>query len=52
MLDPRNEIISLRLYRESCILTEQNFYIKDLSVLCNELTERLISDTVLIDNSS
>lgn len=52
MLDPNNEIISFRLYRESCILTEQNFYIKDLSVLCNEFTGRLISDTVLIDNSS
>lgn len=32
-LDPKNELISCRLYREHCIHTEEGVYVKDLRVI-------------------
>ena len=32
MLDPNNEIFELRLYRDSCIRTQDGVYIKDLRI--------------------
>ena len=45
-LDPKGEYISHRLFRESCIQSEDGIYIKDLRVINREL-----SDIILIDNS-
>jgi CTD small phosphatase-like protein 2 len=36
-LDPNKEFISHRLYRESCVQTEQGIYVKDLRVVDREL---------------
>jgi CTD small phosphatase-like protein 2 len=32
-LDPRRELIAHRLYRDSCIETEEGVYIKDLRII-------------------
>ena len=45
-LDPDGSLIQHRLYRPSCIKTEEGVYIKDLRVLGREL-----KDVVLIDNA-
>lgn len=45
ILDPNNDLIDHRLYRESCI-SMGNMYIKDLRILQN----RRLSSVVLVDN--
>ncbi|CDW89266.1 scp1-like small phosphatase 5 [Stylonychia lemnae] len=45
-IDPNNEYITHRLYRDSCLLTPDQQYIKDLSRLGRDL-----SSTILVDNS-
>ncbi len=45
-LDPEQHI-SHRIYRSSCLVTQENIHIKDLSVLNREL-----SRTLLVDNSA
>lgn len=32
MIDPHNEIFEMRLYRDSCIRTQDGVYIKDLRI--------------------
>mgnify|MGYP000915397196 CR=1 FL=1 len=47
-LDPQREYIHHRLFRESCVQTEEGLYIKDLRVIAN----RDLSQTVLVDNAA
>ena len=46
-LDPENELIQYRLYRESCLKIE-GVYMKDLRIFNN----RRIQDLVIVDNSA
>lgn len=47
-LDPKNQYIHHRLFRDSCIQTEEGIYIKDLRVIAN----RNLSDLILVDNAA
>ncbi|KAM3147211.1 hypothetical protein pb186bvf_000927 [Paramecium bursaria] len=47
-IDPNKQWISHRLFRESCVQTEEGAYLKDLRVLGN----RNLADLVLIDNAA
>jgi len=47
-LDPHEEYIHHRLFRESCVVTEEGLHIKDLRVIGN----RNLQDMVLIDNAA
>lgn len=47
-IDPGKKYISHRLYRESCIQTQQGMYVKDLRVIGN----RNLDDMLLVDNAS
>ena len=46
-LDPKKELIDKRLYRESCMKTDEGVYIKDLRIIRN----RKLKDMVIIDNA-
>eukprot|EP00347_Sterkiella_histriomuscorum_P021086 403335311 len=48
ILDPKHEIFDMRLYRESCVRTQDGVYVKDLRIFehC-----RSLSDLVLVDNA-
>ena len=46
-IDPNNEYFQHRLYRESCIKTTDNVYIKDLRVIKNVD----MKDMILVDNA-
>jgi CTD small phosphatase-like protein 2 len=46
-LDPKNELIDYRLYRDSCMETEEGVYIKDLRIIKN----KSLKDLVIIDNA-
>lgn len=46
-LDPKKEYIEYRLYRDSCVQTEEGVYIKDLRIIKN----RSLKDMVIIDNA-
>lgn len=48
ILDPYNEIIDARLYRDSCVRLPDGIYIKDLRIFekC-----RSLSDLVIVDNA-
>ena len=46
-VDPRGEIIDFRLYRESCVVTSEGMYIKDLRIFEN----RDLKDVVIVDNA-
>jgi len=46
-LDPHHEYIEYRLYRDSCIKTEEGVHIKDLRIIKN----RQMKDMVIIDNA-
>lgn len=46
-IDPENKYIQHRLYREHCIKTTDNVYIKDLRVFKN----RDLKDMILVDNA-
>jgi CTD small phosphatase-like protein 2 len=46
-LDPNNEFIHHRLYREHCYVTPDGVYVKDLRVLNRELPQ-----VVLVDNAA
>ncbi|CAD8210110.1 unnamed protein product [Paramecium pentaurelia] len=50
-LDPEQSIISHRLYRDSCTLTNNSLYTKDLKIFCDN-TNRPLSQVALIDNAS
>jgi TFIIF-interacting CTD phosphatases, including NLI-interacting factor len=47
-LDPREQYIHHRLFRESCVQTDEGIYIKDLRVLAN----RNLQDIILVDNAA
>lgn len=47
-LDPKGQYIHHRLFRESCVVTDEGIYIKDLRVLAN----RNLQDVVLVDNAA
>jgi len=47
-LDPHEEYIHHRLFRESCVVTDEGLHIKDLRVIGN----RNLSELVLIDNAA
>jgi len=46
-LDPKRELIEYRLYRDSCVETEEGVFIKDLRIIQN----RNLKDMVIIDNA-
>ena len=46
-LDPKGELIQHRLYRESCVLTDDGVYVKDLRIIAN----RSLKDLVIVDNA-
>ena len=46
-LDPKRELIEHRLYRDSCMQTEEGVYIKDLRIIKN----RNLRDLVIVDNA-
>lgn len=46
-LDPRNEYIHHRLFRESCIGTKEGVTVKDLRIL----KDRNLNEIVIVDNS-
>lgn len=46
-IDAENQIISKRIYRDSCINPAPGVYVKDLRVI----TDRAIEDIVIVDNS-
>ena len=46
-LDPDRDLIDRRLYRDSCVKTEEGVYIKDLRIVRN----RKMKDIVIIDNA-
>lgn len=48
VIDPQNELITYRLYRDSCFKTTDDVYIKDLRVIAN----RHLKDIILVDNSA
>ncbi|CAD8066789.1 unnamed protein product [Paramecium primaurelia] len=50
-LDPDSNIISHRLFRDSCTQTNTSLYTKDLRLFC-ENTNRQLSQVALIDNAS
>ena len=47
LLDPRGDIISYRLFRDSCIETKEKVLIKDLRIIRN----RELKDLIIVDNS-
>jgi len=47
-LDPHEELIHHRLFRESCVVTDEGLHIKDLRVIGN----RNLEDMILIDNAA
>jgi len=47
-LDPGQQYIHHRLFRESCVVTDEGIYIKDLRILGN----RNLHDIVLVDNAA
>ena len=47
ILDPKNEFITFRLYRENCYRTKDGIFVKDLRVFAN----RDPKDLILIDNA-
>ena len=47
-LDPKGQYIHHRLFRESCVRTEEGIYVKDLRILAN----RDLSNVVLVDNAA
>jgi len=47
-LDPHEEFIHHRLFRESCVVTDEGLHIKDLRVIGN----RDLQDLILIDNAA
>jgi len=47
-LDPNEEYIHHRLFRDSCVVTEEGVHIKDLRVIGN----RDLRDVILIDNAA
>lgn len=48
LLDPSNELLSYRLYRDHCHKTEEGVYVKDLRIIAN----RNPKDLILVDNSA
>lgn len=46
-LDPNHELIEYRLYRDSCMETEEGVFIKDLRIIKN----RNLNDLVIVDNA-
>lgn len=46
-MDPTGELIQHRFYRESCIKTEDNVYLKDLRIIKNVD----LKDIILVDNA-
>lgn len=47
LIDPENRYVNYRLFRESCIETEEGIFIKDLRILANRDPDNII----LVDNA-
>lgn len=48
LLDPFNEFITYRLFREHCVQTREGIYIKDLRIIAN----RDIRNVLIVDNAT
>lgn len=48
LLDPTNEIFEMRLYRDSCVKTNDGVYVKDLRIFENC---RKMEDLIIVDNA-
>lgn len=48
LIDPENELLTYRLYRDSCYKTQDDVHIKDLRIIAN----RNPKDLILVDNSA
>lgn len=47
-LDPHKQYIQHRLFRDSCVYTDEGVYVKDLRVIAN----RNLQDMILVDNAA
>jgi len=47
-LDPENQWVSHRLFRENCVKSQEGVHIKDLRIFAN----RDMKDLILIDNAA
>ena len=47
-LDPHKQYIQHRLFRDSCVYTDEGVYVKDLRILAN----RDLNDVILVDNAA
>lgn len=47
LLDPNHEFITYRMFRDSCIETEEGIFVKDLRIFAN----RNIEDIIIVDNA-
>jgi CTD small phosphatase-like protein 2 len=48
ILDPRNEYITYRLFRDQCLQTNEGIFIKDLRIIAN----RAIDHMLIVDNAT
>ncbi len=48
LLDPKREIFSMRLYRDSCIKSRDGVYVKDLRIFEDS---RNLEDILIVDNA-
>lgn len=47
LMDPMNKYITYRMFRESCLETEENIFVKDLRIFAN----RKLKNLVIVDNA-
>jgi CTD small phosphatase-like protein 2 len=48
ILDPNNEYITYRLFRDQCLQTNEGIFIKDLRIIAN----RSLSNMLIVDNAT
>jgi CTD small phosphatase-like protein 2 len=48
ILDPQNEYITFRLFRDHCLQTKEGIFIKDLRIIAN----RSLKNIAIVDNAT
>jgi CTD small phosphatase-like protein 2 len=48
ILDPENEFITFRLFRDHCLQTKEGIFIKDLRIIAN----RKLENIAIVDNAT